>query len=203
VYDQSMADRFLAGLTGAARADAPHREWPYRRTAVMRYGVATIVVFAAFMMRYLIYGDLNNRLAFTFFVPAAMVAAWYGGVGPGLFATLMGVVLGAYFFLPDMALWPPGVRELMGLGVYCGTTVLCIVLCENLHQSIRNLEHLLIQVRHGYAAVQELAAQSRGRADEVVAALRLPRWQWHSCSDTGCSARTTIACRSYCSCPPR
>ena len=126
-----------------------HRDWPYRRSAIMRYGVAVLVVALAFIARYVIYGDIQNRFAFTFFVPAALVAAWYGGVGPGLLATALGLVLGSYFFLlPRIGMWPPGSRELTAIGVYTLTTMLCVFLCENLHRCIRQLEHALDIERH-------------------------------------------------------
>ena len=76
-----------------------HRDWPFRRSALKRYGVAVLVVAAAFLARYVFYGDMQNRLAFTFCVPAALIAAWYGGLGPGMLATGLGLVLGSYFFL--------------------------------------------------------------------------------------------------------
>jgi K+-sensing histidine kinase KdpD len=113
-------------------------------------------VIVAFLIRYMIYGDLNSRLVFTFFVPAAMLAAWYGGLGPGLFATALGLILGGYFFLPQQhAFWLFGIREFMALGVYAGTTMLCVLFCENLHQTIRRLEHLFEQTRHDHSVKYE------------------------------------------------
>lgn len=130
-------------------AGHPPRDWPFRRSAVMRYGVAVLAVAAAFAIRYLVYGDLVNRIVFTFFVPAALVAAWYGGLGPGILATALGLLLGDYFFMPPRhALWVLGNRELMAIGVYTVTTVLCVILCESLHQRIRRLEHALERERH-------------------------------------------------------
>ncbi len=127
----------------------PHRDWPFRRSALMRYGVAVLVVAAAFLARYVFYGDIQNRLAFTFFVPAALIAAWYGGLGPGILATGLGLFLGSYFFLlPRIEMWPPGARELMAFTAYTITTTLCVVLCENLHKRIRRLEHALDDERH-------------------------------------------------------
>jgi K+-sensing histidine kinase KdpD len=120
------------------------RDWPYRRSATLRYGVAVLAVAAGFAIRYLAYGDLMNRLVFTFFVPAAMVAAWYGGLGPGILATMLGMLLGDYFFIPPrFALWPLGIRESLGVGAYAVTTLLCVMLCERLHQHIREFEHAL------------------------------------------------------------
>jgi len=130
-------------------AQHAHRVWPYRRTAAMRYGVAVLAVLVAFAFRSAIYGDLLNRIVFTFFVPAALVAAWYGGLGPGVLATVMGLLLGDFFFLPPrLAFWPLDAIGIRGIIVYTVTTAVCVVLCDNLHRHIRRLEHALEQARH-------------------------------------------------------
>src|SRR5512140_2894215 len=88
-----------------------HRDWPYRRPALWRYGVAVCAVLIAFAIRYSALGDMMNRLVFTLFVPAALVAVWYGGIGPGLVATVLGLVAGDYFFMPPRYLLGPlGIR---------------------------------------------------------------------------------------------
>ena len=142
--------------SSAPASSAPvHREWPYRRSAAKRYGVAIAAVIVAFSIRYLIYGDLQNRLVFTFFVPAAMVAVWYGGIGPGILAIVLGLILGDYFFLQSRrALWPLGNRESLAVGVYSVTTLLCVMLCERLHNRIRLFETALDHQRHrGHGAL--------------------------------------------------
>lgn len=134
-----------------APANAAHsrRNWPYRRTPALRYGVAVLAVLAAFTIRYMIYGDLQNRLIFTFFVPAAVIAVWYGGLGPGIIATVLGLLLGDYFFMMSRkALWPLGNRESLAVGVYVVTTLLCVILCERLHRRIRQFERAIENERH-------------------------------------------------------
>jgi K+-sensing histidine kinase KdpD len=156
------------GTRAAALASAAptHLEWPYRRSAGKRYGVAILAIVVAFAIRYLIYGDLQNRLVFTFFVPAAMVAVWYGGAGPGILATVLGLALGDYFFLLSRtALWPLGNRESMALGVYSVTTLLCVALCERLHVRIRDFERALDFERHHRG---ELPAAAREFADYLM-----------------------------------
>jgi len=138
-------------VDGAAPAPPArsHREWPYRRPALRRYGVAVGVMLIAFAIRYALLGDTMNRLVFTFFVPAALIAAWYGGVGPGLVATLLGLLLGDYFFLPPShSPGTLGIRQSLGVGVYGVTTAVCVVLCERLHDQIRQFERALEQERH-------------------------------------------------------
>lgn len=144
-----MASDHLIGEQPLHPVAHAHREWPYRRSATLRYGVAVLAVMAAFAIRYLVYGDLLNRIVFTFFVPAALVAAWYGGLGPGILATVLGLLLGGFFFLPPRdALWPLGNRELMALGIYAVTTAVCVILCESLHHRIRRFERALDRERH-------------------------------------------------------
>lgn len=126
-----------------------HKVWPYRRSPALRYGVAVGAVIVAFMIRYMIYGDFQNRLVFTFFVPAAVIAVWYGGLGPGIVATVLGLLLGDYFFMMSRkALWPLGNRESMAVGVYVVTTLLCVLLCERLHRRIRQFERAIDNARH-------------------------------------------------------
>ena len=144
-----MSTQQITGEGVLPSAPHSHQVWPFRRSAAMRYGVAVLAVLIAFAIRYMIYGDLQNRLVFTFFVPAAMVAVWYGGLGPGILATVLGLLLGDYFFMMSRtALWPLGHRESLAIGAYAVTTLLCVMLCERLHRRIRQYERALEQERH-------------------------------------------------------
>lgn len=132
-------------------AQSGHSEWPYRRTPTNRYAVAVLAVTIAFAIRYVFFNDLQNRVVFTFFVPAAMIAAWYGGIGPGMVATVLGLFLGDFFFMPPRNPVGPiglGIRQSMGVGIYAVTTMLCVVLCERLHDQIRRFERALEHERH-------------------------------------------------------
>lgn len=128
-----------------------HGEWPYRRSRLLRYSVAVLAVLLAFSVRYIIYGDLQTRLVLMFFVPAAIVAVWYGGMGPGIAATVLGVLVGEYIYVSARGyLFPLGVGESLSVGVFGVTTLICVLLCENLHRTIRRLEHLLAHVRNAW-----------------------------------------------------
>ena len=113
----------------------PHRGW--KRT----YGVAVLLALAAFAVRYGIHGELASRLPFGFFTPAAMLAAWYGGVGPGFVAYVIGLILGDLFFLPSHdAFGTVGSTDSVALGVYTLTTATGIGLIEHLHITIRRMQ---------------------------------------------------------------
>jgi len=161
-----MATGHLIDEHSLHSAAHPHRDWPFRRSTEMRYGAAVLAVMVAFAIRYLIYGDLQNRLVFTFFVPAAIIAVWYGGVGPGILATVLGLLIGDYFFLTSRhAFWPLGIRESMAVGAYTVTTLLCVILCERLHALIRQFEHALERERHHLAG--KLGATAKAFIDSL------------------------------------
>ena len=111
---------------------------------LQRYAVAIAAVVAAFALRYGIYGTLDDRLAFAFFVPATIIAAWYGGLGPGLLAAVSGLLLGDYFFLtPHYALGPVNEAGRTAIGLYAINVTLIVVLFAALHARLRDLEDKL------------------------------------------------------------
>ena len=121
-----------------------------RPAGLARYGAAVGVVAAAFLLRWALFGHLDNRLPFAFFLPAAMIAAWYGGMGPGLLAAGAGLLLGDFFFLPPhTALGPLGDAERTVITVYAITSTLAVMLIESLHIRIRRLERKLKKLHPG------------------------------------------------------
>ena len=141
---------------------APSGRFP-RHSAVARYGVAIGVVLIAFALRFYFFGTADKRFPFIFFVPAAMIAAWYGGMVPGLIATAAGLMLGDYFFLSEhSALGTVHESERLAIGLYAITTSVCVLLFEHLHNVIRRLERALETARH---------LHKTGRSEEAESAL--------------------------------
>lgn len=117
-------------------------------THFQRYAVAVGAVIAAFGLRYGIYGTLDHRLPFAFFTPATLIAAWYGGLGPGMLAALTGLLLGDYFFLPphQSDSGTLGEAERTSIGSYAMTNTLIVVLFWHLHSRLRELEDQLLKL---------------------------------------------------------
>ena len=111
-----------------------------------RYAVAIGVVALAFTLRYGLYGTLDHRLPFAFFIPATIIAAWYGGLGPGLLAGLAGLLLGDYFFLDktgaSMSEADPTV-----IGLYAINAALIVVLFWHLHSRLQDREDELRKLK--------------------------------------------------------
>jgi len=109
-----------------------------------RYAVAVAAVATAFAIRYGIYGTLDNRLPFAFFTSATLIAAWYGGLGPGLLAAVAGLLLGDYFFLPPRQVGEAyGEVVRTGIGIYAMNAALIVLLFALLHTRLRDLEDKL------------------------------------------------------------
>ncbi|HET9531661.1 MAG TPA: DUF4118 domain-containing protein, partial [Blastocatellia bacterium] len=66
---------------------------------VLRYGLAVVSVTASMLLRIPLAEKLGSSVPFLFFFPALMVSGWYGGLGPGLLATLLSAAAAFYFIL--------------------------------------------------------------------------------------------------------
>jgi K+-sensing histidine kinase KdpD len=117
-------------------------------TPLQKYAVAIGVVAVAFALRYKLYGTLDHRLPFAFFLPATIIAAWYGGLGPGLLAAVAGLLLGDYFFLPRHASGDPmGEPERTAIALYAVNCALIVLLFWRLHMRVREVAHELTKAR--------------------------------------------------------
>jgi K+-sensing histidine kinase KdpD len=128
---------------------------PRNPTHLQRYAVAIGAVVLAFTLRYSLYGTLDHRLPFSFFIPATIIAAWFGGLGPGLLAAVAGLLLGDYFFLPPHEAGSPmseAVRTAIGL--YAVNTALIVLLFWHLHSRLQEREDELRRISGGDAGVR-------------------------------------------------
>ena len=69
---------------------------PNERLRIWAYGVAPIAIVLSLAGRTLITPSLHNEALFLYFVPPVLLAAGFGGLGPGLLATALGLAA-AYF----------------------------------------------------------------------------------------------------------
>src|SRR5438045_3374632 len=99
-----MADS--AGKASQAEARAGGTRMPAGRTAVGRYGLAIAAIALVLAARALLAPILHDEAPYLFFVPAILVAAGVGGFGPGLLATVLGLMLGSLFVASFPSLSP-------------------------------------------------------------------------------------------------
>jgi two-component system sensor kinase FixL len=94
---------FLTHLASKAGEDGRldgFEGWLLRRQYAIRYAIAPFAVAIAFLARIALTPILQDDSPYLFFVPAVLIAAGFGGLGPGLVATALGAVLGFFVINP-------------------------------------------------------------------------------------------------------
>jgi PAS domain S-box-containing protein len=71
-------------------------------SVLQRYATALVLVAASFAFRLVVQQWVGERGPYFEFLPGIMVAAWLGGLGPGLLATALSATLALYFFVPPV-----------------------------------------------------------------------------------------------------
>jgi PAS domain S-box-containing protein len=103
------------------------------------------------LVRFALEPWLGQSVPFIQFFPAIMVAAWYGGFGPGLAATLLSAVNAAYWFLnPRHTFGIATVADGVSLGLFVVVGMLISRLNENLHRTEADQRHVVEQLRKQY-----------------------------------------------------
>ncbi len=102
---------------------------------------------------------------FLFYYPAAVIAAWLGGLESGLLATVLGAAAADYFWMPplfDMALNQEDTLRVTLFFMACGSASMLI---ERLHRALEGekgaKEHLLVALGHSHDAI--VTTDTRGR----------------------------------------
>ena len=140
-------------------------DWP----APARYAVAVAAVLVAAAVRSALSPIWNDRVPFLTFIPAVVLSAWAGGLGPGIVATILGAVVANYLWLPPYySLGVSSAADAIALLFFATIGVLISVLSETMHRGRRRLEGLLESIDEGfvvfdsewhYRYVNELAAE--------------------------------------------
>jgi signal transduction histidine kinase len=73
---------------------------PTRLPSWLRYGVAVLAVGATLGLKLLLDSLIEAQTPFLLLAGAVVVGAWFGGLGPGILATVLGALGADYFFLP-------------------------------------------------------------------------------------------------------
>lgn len=108
------------------------------RPAYARYGVAVLVVMIAWGVTHLLDPYVDHTFAPLFYV-AILVAAWYGGLGPGLVGSALATFITAYFYFEPAGSLELGFDDVVRLATFTGT----VVLISSLAAHRRNAEAAL------------------------------------------------------------
>jgi len=123
-----------------------------RGSDVRRYSIALAAVATALLARWAMQGLLGSKVPFLQFYPAIVAASWFGGLGPGLLATLLSSVAALWSLPPDDSLAVSDAGDQLSLAVFAGTGVLIAWLNHRVH---------LAEAAHGRAASESSARHER------------------------------------------
>ena len=115
----------LADKPGGSPLRDGVKRWVLMRQDALRYGMAPLAVALAFAARLALNPLLLGDSPYLFFIPAVLVAAGLGGLGPGLLATGLSTVLGLFVITTFPVLTVPeivnaGAFVLIGTGMAWG-----------------------------------------------------------------------------------
>src|SRR5882724_10387391 len=112
---------------------------------ILRYGVAVVSVLMTLVVKLLLKNHLEigeeREAPFMLALAAVMVSGWYGGLGPGLLATGLAVIIGDYFFMApfhELGLVTSAQKIRAVIFVLEGSVV--SVLCQTLNSARRRAE---------------------------------------------------------------
>jgi K+-sensing histidine kinase KdpD len=84
------------------------------------------------------------------FIAGVMFCAWYGGFGPGIFATALSFLVADYFFtVPYFAFWAPNRGDTVRLTTLLTVGAVISILSEKMHESQLKTENALATARLG------------------------------------------------------
>ena len=114
-------------------------------TPWLRYSFALAVTLLALGLRVAVQSWTENVSPFLFFMPAVMLSAWFGGLGPGLISTAAGAVAADYFLLPPYYTFAPSESSFMRVLVFVLVGTQISWLSGALHKANLDLEHRVRQ----------------------------------------------------------
>ena len=142
---------------------------------VLGYLIAIVATGVVALARVAVSGTFGNYAPIVSFTIAVTVAAWYGGLKPGLLATALSVIVADYLFVPNRHTFEiESVSGAVALGVLAFSGVLISVMCESLHRTRRRLEAEQENLRNSAEQQRQLRdaiVESDRRKDEFLATL--------------------------------
>jgi two-component system sensor kinase FixL len=98
-----------------------------------RYIVALAAFGAALLFRYVLRDQLGDTVPYLQFFPAIMLAAWYGGLGPGVLITMLSTVVAMYWLLPPSGMAVSSPADQLSLATFVTVGLFISWLNDRLH----------------------------------------------------------------------
>ncbi len=157
-----VAERMENRAVAALRPLAPPPRHAFREP-VRRYAIACAAVLGAWGARAGLDVYIPDQVPFITFYLAVAVTGWVGGFGPAVFATLLSLVVSAYFYVkPDLASSSPDLGRFVLLGLFVLVCLGIAALMATLHEALARTQQLTAQARR--ITEQQASTDNRLRA---------------------------------------
>ncbi|MBI3948652.1 MAG: response regulator [Armatimonadetes bacterium] len=161
-------DPHMEGDTGPGAGGEP------RPPLALRYGVAALAVAAVVALRLALWPLLRDEIPFIPFAPAIIIAAWYGGIGAGLAATILSALAADYFLLePYYSPFFSTPSHLAGLVVFGITGSLISLIVESVRAAHAQLQAQAETLQAANDRLTEARREADRRADEAREGARI------------------------------
>jgi signal transduction histidine kinase len=133
-------------------------------SAIVRYTAAVVAVGIVLVIKLLLIPVAGQDAPFLLFFVAVMVAAWSGGLGPGLLATALATFCNFYFFMQpfeQFALSRPD--QPPQLGLFCVEGLCISLICAKLKLAVRRAEENAKEARELEARLLEVSDAEQRR----------------------------------------
>ncbi|MBU6401811.1 MAG: DUF4118 domain-containing protein [Verrucomicrobia bacterium] len=129
------------------------------------YGVAVALIGGATVLRLPFAQVLGVQSPFLLYYPAAVAAAWFGGIWAGLVATGLGAAAADYFWIPPQMAFAMSSSDGLRLALFAMASGTAAILIECLHRAIRGERDAKEQLRLALAGARDaiVVADARGR----------------------------------------
>src|SRR5689334_19815729 len=106
------------------------------RGRLIGYGMAVLATAVCLLIRWPLWSVLGDSVPHMTFFPAVMIAAYYGGLWPGLLATTLGAITANSVLMgPIHFLHVRGINDVPALVLFVLTGAIISGLCESLHRT--------------------------------------------------------------------
>ncbi len=129
------------------------------RSQVKRYSVPIVTVLLALLLTRLLL-HLHKLTIYPLFLAAVMVSSWYGGMGPGLLATVLSAGASTYFFRPSYS-WAVSLSSLVGLAQFMFVALLINSLTSSLRFARQQAEMNARAAQHNHERLLQSQASLR------------------------------------------
>ena len=154
-----------ADLDAGEAAHVPDRRAQYAELA-RSYGIAILACIAAWALRAALDPLLGQQVAYSPMLMSVAFAAWYGGLGPALFATLAGGAIAWYAYLTPMDRFGAhDIEDFVQLGLYGAAALTIGGIASALRASRERAQALMREVLTREVGLEKARAELAAERD--------------------------------------